>query len=89
MLQEEIIIETEFDPKKQETKFYQDPKTGEVITVPIDWEPETEITLTEKAIQLREEIAYQRGYKAGLEATGETHADEEFEAKGEKEKKKK
>ena len=73
MLHEEILQPSEFDPANQKTKFYQDPKTGECITVPFDWQPEEviEVTLTEKAIQLREEAAYQRGYKAGLEAPRE------------------
>ena len=73
MLTEEIIQPSSFDPADQKTKFYIDPKTGEVKEVPMDFNPEEliEVTLTEKAIQLREEIAYQRGYKAGLEAPRE------------------
>lgn len=69
MLSEEILQPSEFDPANQKTKFYQDPKTGECITVPFDWQPEEviEVTLTEKAIQLREKEAYEKGYIAGFE----------------------
>lgn len=69
MLQEEIVQQTDFDPSKQETKFYLNPKTGLVEIVPMDFNPDEliEVTLTEKDIQRREKEAYEKGYIAGFE----------------------
>ena len=69
MIQEEIIQPSSFDPADQKTKFYIDPKTGEVQEVPMDFNPDEliEVTLTEKDIQRMEKEAYEKGYIAGFE----------------------
>ena len=96
MIQETVIpTTTPFDGEAQTTKFWQDPKTGQVKTVPVDWEPEEviEITLTEKEIRRREGLAYDSGRKEGYEeghrvghAAGYAKATEEAEKKEKKTK---
>ena len=83
MIEETIIDQTPFTAETQTKKFWQNPKTGEVKIVSMDFEPEdeTEITLTEKEIRRREEIARKEGYNLGYNTAVEDLKDSEKKEK--------